>query len=738
MSRNSILLPLAALVAAPLAAQDAWSDYVATLGTRFRSADRWVLAVSSPPSEKATEARPEDLFLRLMASDEFLMDTVPAEAAQALGRARGWKEGDLHWVLISPAGESVQEGVGQPTAATALDALRHAGFLPRWERLATFLKEHPDQGEARWAALQDALSLAAIRIGALEAKGTLIQPPAGESSSLRPPLSFATASDPSGGLEAARVLGEVADALEPILGLPAWQDSRWLMFLGIQLREWDVSQNPRLYSILTRLYEGLLERLEAYPTRDQLWVPLAQFGSMIGRDPLEAANRIPIQAGEAWPSPVYLRMILEGLSRRQDWASALAFLDGLQLPEPEPGPTAERWKAFCSRRADLQIQRLQALLLLERWDEAQGAMEEARRWTGSRWKALSQSLRMSLRRLGPGQKARFEGLIALPELKDPEPLPALPVPRLVLLDTPAWTLEWDRLKRTEPLQAWDPGELRWEHANAETARALRERFGWGEGPLWVVLLEDKLITHATTLPTAQELADRLQGISPGHLHRLALALQKAPRNLILRRERAEAILARRPTGSAEAQASEDAALSRAPLLFPEGWKPSPETWQWSAQKVLPELEQELKSWPSRPEAWRAWLQWAEQHPSRPSALTLVRGISIWGSETRWSAWLPKEVHLAVAEELRRSGRFEEMRAWFQEAWDGIGARPIPFGNGMGFGRDARIKDIESSIVTPLREALTALRRDQELVALDDAFAAMKGTDRSPGRRRATP
>jgi hypothetical protein len=130
------------------------------------------------------------------------------------------------------------------------------------------------------------------------------------------------------------------------------------------------------------------------------------------------------------------------------------------------------------------------------------------------------------------------------------------------------------------------------------------------------------------------------------------------------------------------------------------------------------------------------MAWARFHPSSPSPLSFARTLPVWGSGSRWASRLPKEVHETVAEELRGAGRFEEMRAWFQEAWDGLDKRPLPafraFGNFRATILQQR-RDQGESIAMPLKEALTVLRRNAEVKQVEDTLREMLGSP-EPGQQ----
>jgi hypothetical protein len=181
-----------------------------------------------------------------------------------------------------------------------------------------------------------------------------------------------------------------------------------------------------------------------------------------------------------------------------------------------------------------------------------------------------------------------------------------------------------------------------------------------------------------------------------------------------------------PDAVASTQLAEDARLLRARVKADEGWTPEPGLWQWAALKVLPTLDADLECWPDQARLWRDWLAWAKLHPRQPSALFMAQRLPLWGEAASWSSRLPTEVHKAVAEELRISGRFEDMRQWFQAAWDGVDKRSRGRGPGTPGWLLVQRRNIQETLVAPLREALIAQRRDAEVVALDREVAAWLG------------
>lgn len=718
--------PVYILSLAPLVvpAQIPWSAFLAGLRENAHPRGPWVLVVTAPAGSEVREAgwTQTDLDLRLEASGEFVVQPAPSTILPP----PGWKAGEPHWALLTPEGRVALEGVGRPTPSAALEALRGCGFVPSWERRAEFLKANPGHGEARWAGVEEALRLAERRIQRLQAQGILKGPSEGLGFLDQPPLSFATPPDPDGGLLAEGVLRELCDELEGLLQLPVGPDGSALLSLSLRCARWEVAQSPRLRSLLVRVWELVREGVAAHPLREAAWMPLAHLGPALGRSPLEVAVSLRPYPGALWPSPSFLRSTVQALSGRRQWAEALALLDGLPLPEPPPDPS--RWLDYRTLRAEVQFLRLQPLIHLGRGLEAEASLREARRWAGRAWPSWASRARRALAPVGSSLKERLQALIEGPGEVDPAPPPAVPIPRLVLLGEAPWAAQWEGLRQSLALAEWGTDEVRWESTSIARAGWLASHYGWPPGPRWMLQLGEAIAATGDTCPTPQSLATLLAAVAPGRLHRLHEALRLSPGNLDLRQERAEACLKLRPRGEREAQAAEDARLSRMPLHFPEGWKPSEDVWPWHAQKLLPEVELELDSWPSRPGLWSTWIQWSALHPARPSPLALARRLEAGGSGRRFVAALPGEVHQAVAEGLRQGGRFEEMRAWFQEAWEELAHQPGGASPNVTFfegSPEARLKELEATILAPLREALRVLRRDREYLELEGDLRTLK-------------
>jgi len=82
-----------------------------------------------------------------------------------------------------------------------------------------------------------------------------------------------------------------------------------------------------------------------------------------------------------------------------------------------------------------------------------------------------------------------------------------------------------------------------------------------------------------------------------------------------------------------------------------------------------ELEAALGRWPTSPALWRLWLSWLPYRPLPLSPYRFALTLPVPRPQGIWLAELPKELHLAVAAELRKDARYGQMRDWFQAAWE---------------------------------------------------------------------
>jgi hypothetical protein len=408
-------------------------------------------------------------------------------------------------------------------------------------------------------------------------------------------------------------------------------------------------------------------------------------------------------------------------------------------PQRPPEPLSKgSWDDYCKLHSALLTHKALAYAGLGSWDLAGSALGEARTWGGSQTVRAALMMRGGLGSIiaDPNTSRAFLGQLAGKDGPAPA-MPAAPEPlRLVLLGMPKWLVTWATLSQAPELALWSPGELRWEAASRDLQTRLATRFGWGREPRWALLRGEQLVVTGETCPEAKALATVLEAEGPSHLQRLQHLISSQRDHLAARRERYGQLLKRMPDHRLEATLAQDAARARITLDFDPSapWHPDPELWAEAAQEVLPRLEEELRSWPSKAALWDTWISWARFHPASPSILTLAQSLAYWEPGKDWRAELPYDVQRAVAAELRRQGSFNAMRDWFRAAWDELDHRPL---------KDLRRWEVEwvqerrreeeTAIYLPLREALQALRCTVEVAELERLFGEMVG--RETGRKR---
>lgn len=719
------------------------SDNQAVAQGPMGSDGRWIM-VLRPEDAKDTWWLADDTFRRLQASQEFRVVQLPAATARDLWAERGWNN-DTKWILLDPSAERIKELNGRPTGDQLMAELKGLGFQPRWERRDAFLRDHPDHGEAWAEAAQQNLTLVFTRHQQYQKEGRIVRAEAAQTPGAAGGLgfgnffgrsgamTFATGSDPSGATLADEAYADAAEALARVVEIPGWPQAQGLFMASFAFQTMGAGQSPKMRSLAGRMGERLMDELARNPHEAGLWMQFGAVAKAAGLRPLDAFRKAVPVPGQPWPPQPLVNAVMQEFESREDWEGALAFLGEFDALAADPALGKEGWRTYTLLRAELEIQKAKCLGRLGRWNEMGPTIQEVQRWAGSRWEGpLRRRLQGEVPDLRGSQLETFKTLLeadALPDL----PAPAVPPPvRLVLLGTPVWKDSWDRLQKSAALQPWAPGEVVWDALAGAEAEALRQKQGWAREPArYAMLRGDEVLQSGVGCPYPEDLAAKLASVAPSLYGRLSEIIRRNPDHTAARRARAALALDRMPNGHLEPALAEDARLGKVPVeIRSKAWTPNPELWQWAALKVLPEAERELQAWPTRTSAWRLWMAWARFHPSNPSPLSFARTLPVWGSGSRWASRLPKEVHATVAEELRAAGRFEEMRAWFQEAWDGLDKRPLPsfraYGNFRAMILQQRREQGES-IAAPLKEALTVLRRTAEAKQVDEALREMLGS-----------
>lgn len=715
MRRLAFLLP-----ALSLCAQDPWLDHWSAYRPPWGGAPGWVLAstgTANPPT-------PDEVLLKLRYGQDIDLPRLSAAVAQALLKRESLPI-TTAWVLLSPDGEVKASGPGSPSGEAILGHLRRNGLTPRWERREAFLKDHPGHGEARAEALEEALRLAQFRLQQARQGGKI---PQALPDQVLPECELPNSE--AGAALAKKILADVKEPLDAWLAVPGWEFSgspNLLMASSQNLWRLGAVLVPELQSSLDQLRQELARQLERDPVQNVSAFALGRLGEPGARALQELVRQRWEDPDRPWPTP----WLVTVLGRTYPFLGEGSVLDTLEnLGSGDfPRHAPENWEAFLRFRKLLLQQRLPLKARRELWDGVVADLAELRRLEGSAWEPGGKELlRNQSKARSQAQVKEALELPPLPDLPAPPPLPPL---RLILVGKAPWLTRWLSLKDAAPLALWAPSELRWEVADQGLAATLQSKFSWDEAPRWALLREDVLLASGPTCPNPEALAAQLTAQGPSRLQRLATYLERNPEHRNVRRARVELLRTRLPNPALEALMVEDARrLATGVDISPiAGWTPDPALWEWAAQRTLPQLEATLQRWPSDVRTWWSWIAWSRYHPSRPSALALVQRLPLWRDRDAWAAALPKDVHLAVAEEFRQQGRFEDMRAWFQNAWESLDRRPLSAQAArMRNWYQGQLKDWELAIVKPLREALTVLRRDAELLTLEKTWAAMQGKE----------
>ena len=706
-----------------------WEDFVQAHRKVATARGRWTLCVKANvlvPGELLNDRE----YQKLATGGDWGVEVLGAAQAQDLQSSQG-----AQWALLAPSGDVAGTGPGRPQGAALLDAIHASGSRPRFEVREAFLKDHPGQGEARLEELGQELRLLRARVAGLDAQGKVRVPawhpeagtPAGEDR--------ITLAGAEGDAKADELYQGVQEALLSLTQVPAWtREAQWV---ASRLALFGLGQSTSMKRLFGSLLPALEEEAAADPEDPgliQLWVEVLDGATM---SPEALSGRFLPVPGSVWPNAQILPSLLEPFRRRQDWEGELKLLSDL-APQAPPEPVTQRgWDEYCELQATLLASTTSALASRGSWEQARASLDEALKWGGGR------SVQAALLRRGtlaPGaDTAAWRGLFTQLAQRNTARPPAPPLPpplRLTLMGRPAWLMAWAALRDAPDLASWSPAELRWEIANTEAHTKARARYGWSAHPRWVLTQGDDLLATGEIRPEAKGLAAILAGHGMPMLDRMALALAQNPGHLGLRRARFDLLLRRMPDPRLEPLLAEDATRARLVLPFTpkEDWKPDEALWGGAAQAVLPELENQLRSWPADAELWRTWIAWSRFHPGRPFLLDLARSLPFWNPAGDWRTLLPYDVQRAVAAELSRQGNFQIMRDWFQASWDLMDHRPLkdlrPWER--QYYTDLR-REEDTAVFRPLRDALKALGMNEQLLDLERTFGAMMGRDTTRSR-----
>lgn len=670
-------------------AQDSWADYLRGW-QRSRTERRlpWTLLVRKGEQRDAWWRR-DDAFSKLMADKELAVEFLEKPQAESLWKAKAWGS-EPHWLLLDNSGEHVFEGSGVPKGDELVAGIHSAGALTSWERREAFLREHRDNGEALEAKLGASLLLAGYRYRAFveenKAKPFRLDSPG---KLLLEPEIAADAAD--------SMFAETAETLENLLTLPdGWRLSASRIFqLGLTLRSFDAQASPRMQKVLRLTRDSVLDEWGKHPHHDggldtqtlfgpsSLWISCEW---VLNRGKFTSLPSIVASPGRIYPDSDFLMFVANEVRNPED---LLEFLSTVPTEAPMGTVSPAQWKVFVQRQACLTGLFARAYLQLGRWDQARLAIQECRHWAGSSWNKITllsdldvnpskqtEPIKPNLGAVVEDQKTRIsppsdilESLRSKPEPDLPPPSSPQPI-RMVLWGNPNWSRSWFELSKTEALNAWGPDELQWE-ASTHEDEATMMRHGW-HPPRWAAIHgQTAILATGEVLPDPRFLALQLNSAGQSKLQQLDAFIRRNPFQFDARHDRFELLRPRMPNPVLEKVMAEDATRAWITLDFDRSalWQPDTKLWEHHALRLLPELEETLRRWPSSRRLWRLWLSWLPFHSSPLTTYEFASSMAVFRSKDEWLADLPKEVHLSVAKELKKDRRYGAMRDWFQGAWN---------------------------------------------------------------------
>jgi hypothetical protein len=429
--------------------------------------------------------------------------------AQELLRQKGWTA-EPRWVLFNREGTVPIQDVRLPSGGGAWAwRLRNAGLKTPVEELEGFLRQHPDNLDARGVLINTRLRLAQAHLKTvLDPKGELVRPLSSE--------------------EDTRLFRPLAKELERLLADPYGPMAlpHFAFLPGDPER-----QSPTLQALAHRARPALEAWLRRAPQHAPAWELLATFSVWTSRcellDLLPSLEPYPSVYGQSRPRlpEKALAHLGQEARRTRRWDPLLPVLQpgvdallgrGGGLPSPKPDDVWDK------QGISLLVE---ALLNLGRTGEATTLVQTFLEWGGgSPRKAAELALasgRVDLAKawgtLSPTWTAK-EGNAFSPEIH-----PQLSLDRLLRMvqDRPPASLvlitgekgvpypALSALSRKAPLMEWNLN-LQALPMTGEAAQALRAREGWSPEPRWSLMAaEGRILASGTAPPTPEELVARL-------------------------------------------------------------------------------------------------------------------------------------------------------------------------------------------------------------------------------------
>lgn len=602
----------------------------------------WTRNLDLGPSWSRTD--PE---LRLIWNEELRVDTPSEAQMQALWGKEGWNLEDPRVVLVGVEDRVIASWNGEPRPEEVLAALKGSGWVARLTRLEDFLREHPDQGQARLGQIQT-LATRARRLDP-EQEG---------------PLSAANQAALEG-------------ALERLRDLPDWPRHAPAQLWSALFRDLlNRPTAPLAPDLRRRLREDVEEALLRDPAQGGLWTLWGLLASQPGEAEALIA-RLPKLPGQPLLPPGAVQPLVE-FHLRSGASAALETLATRTIPETTTWSSDAAWRSarvaalFGQRRKEEAFRTLQSdqealpdvgfmgrvMGLFPLLQPAQG---EDPFLTPEDRTRLFTTLQEGRQLAQAKAKAK-----RMDESEDP------PLLRFERAGTPAWSAGWGSLAAHPAFDDWGPTELAFGHLEGKAWSDLQERQGWGPEPRWILRKGDEVFASGTEAPTAPALAEVARRQGEPRLAQLRRVLKEHPDLLAARKLRLQLLRDRMPHPRLEAQLLEDAQRGAEPFLE-EAFQPLPELWAAPARRKSTELEGALLHWPQDISTWLTWLDWTRISGQGDVAALLLR-LPLPPLEPGEEGPLPTGVGGAVAERLQRQGRMPELAAFGRPFWEALKPR----------------------------------------------------------------
>ena len=605
---------------------------MALFGLSARPDLRWRLVAEAAQPRAVSPQSQDPRFLRLRAAG-LAYAGLPSTSVQAQAVHFGLQERDVRWLLLDPGGKLQAHGAGPWEPGAIEDAIRNVlGELP-WDRLDRVLRDRPDHGEARLARLEWALALSFPQEGYRD-----WQP-------YRP--------------DSLVVQSMARDALAGLRKVPDWPSQVPLNSPGL---------GRKLLAILGTdthldMARELIAALAAAPANPLLQENLAFLHGRFPADPLDANAEVweaiePLP-GQPWPPLPLIRAHLDRLLELKRMPEARYKARSWSRPVDRLFLDADAWKLRIRREAWLTVYACVAGTHLEGTQNIiVESLDRIRTHAGPAYLKLT---KFYLNRIpfpdDPDFRKKVAEMVARPGL----PSPPMPEPLA------AWDIrlaERDELPALHSAFSEDPKLVLWLPAERNLTS-----FPGQAHPIEAWLEKDRIFSPEV-LPSRSHLADALAQGRPSRLRMAMEQVEQAPERPGRRRFRIALLEERGLVKPLEHVLAED--LRRAGTYANlENFPIDSNLWWAEAQRAVPELEAGLLRWPMDEERWGALAFWTGFLPNHPGPSALAESQPSWQPRLPFRLALPPSAHARMDEELSRRSAWNQVRAWFEPAWDAI-------------------------------------------------------------------